>query len=81
MKSKVWVIAFTFIAALAISLSGQAFAQASQGSMDSEIESLRRQVVRLKEEISAAQKVAAYYQPQSQSHGFVWLFQRRPSAK
>jgi hypothetical protein len=41
MKSKVWVIAFTFIAALAISLSGQAFAQASQGSMDSEIESLR----------------------------------------
>ena len=53
----------------------------ARDARNSEIESLRRQVVRLKEEISAAQKVAAYYQPQSQSHGFVWLFQRRPSAK
>jgi hypothetical protein len=44
-------------------------------------ESLRRQVLRLKEEISAAQKVAAYYQPQSQAHGFVWIFQRKSSAK
>jgi hypothetical protein len=55
--------------------------QSSQDERRHEIESLRRQVTRLKEEISMAQKVAAYYQPQSQAHGFVWLFQRKPSAK
>lgn len=45
-----------------------------------ELESLRNKVTRLKEEIAAAQKIAGYYQPQMQAHGFVWLFMRRPAA-
>ena len=40
----------------------------------------RAEVARLKEEIAAAQTVMRKYEPQSQLHGFVWLFLRKPTA-
>jgi hypothetical protein len=75
-----WARAFQQYRSLQAEIGGD-HQQPAQDQRESEFESLRRQVVRLKEEISAAQKVAAYYQPQAQSHGFVWLFQRKPAAK
>ena len=76
---KAWAEAFQRYRSM--QADGSSDRQPADDRREQEIESLRRQVMRLKEEISAAQKVAAYYQPQMQSHGFVWLFQRTPSAK
>jgi hypothetical protein len=53
---------------------------AGRQQRERELELLRNKVTRLKEEIAAAQKLAAYYQPQMQAHGFVWLFLRKPAA-
>lgn len=38
---------------------------------------LRDKMRRLKDEIAAAQKTQAEFQPQPQRHGFVWLFLRK----
>jgi hypothetical protein len=44
-------------------------------------EALREEVRRLRDEIVVVQQIQERYQPGSQSHGFVWLFQRRPAPK
>jgi hypothetical protein len=41
----------------------------------------REEMRRLKDEIAVVQEIQGRYQPGSQSHGFVWLFQRKPVAK
>lgn len=42
---------------------------------------LRGEVSRLKAEVEAARQTIRKYEPQSQSHGFVWLFLRKPAGK
>jgi hypothetical protein len=39
---------------------------------------LRAELQRLKDEIAAVQDIQTHYQPGYQSHGFVWLFLRKP---
>jgi outer membrane protein assembly factor BamD (BamD/ComL family) len=43
-----------------------------------QLDALRQDLGRLKDEIAAAQKTIEHYQPQRQSHGYVWLFSRKP---
>ena len=42
---------------------------------------LRAELQRLKDEIAAVQEIQSHYQPGYQSHGFVWVFLRRPPDK
>jgi hypothetical protein len=42
---------------------------------------LREQLRRLKEEMVVVQEIQERYRPAYQSHGFVWLFLRKPAAK
>ncbi|HZW31157.1 MAG TPA: hypothetical protein VFF52_10650 [Isosphaeraceae bacterium] len=44
-----------------------------------ELESLRAEVTRLRDAIARVQQIARAYEPQQQSHGFVWLFLRKES--
>jgi hypothetical protein len=44
-------------------------------------DALREQLRRLKEEMVVVQEIQERYQPAHQSHGFVWLFLRKPAAK
>jgi FG-GAP-like repeat len=44
-----------------------------------QLDSLREQLRRLKEEIVVVQEIQSHYQPQNQAHGFVWLFLRKPA--
>jgi hypothetical protein len=44
-------------------------------------DALRDALVRLKDEIAAVQTLQARFEPGYQSHGFVWLFQRKPPAR
>jgi hypothetical protein len=44
-------------------------------------DTLRTQVQRLKDEIAAVQEIQSHYKPGHQSHGFVWVFQRKPAEK
>jgi hypothetical protein len=43
-----------------------------------QLDAIRQDLSRLKDEIAAAQKTIEHYQPQRQSHGYVWLFSRKP---
>ena len=43
------------------------------------VDACRAEVARLKDEIAAAQAILRKYEPQSQMHGFVWLFLRKPT--
>jgi hypothetical protein len=45
---------------------------------EKEAPELRTRLTRLKDEIARLQEIQERYQPQSQSHGFVWLFRRLP---
>ena len=45
------------------------------------LDALREEVRRLKDEIVAVQEIQGRYRPGYQSHGFVWLFQRKPVAR
>ena len=42
---------------------------------------LRAELQRLKDEIAAVQEIQSHYQPGRQSHGFVWVFLRKPLGK
>jgi hypothetical protein len=42
---------------------------------------LRAELQRLKDEIAAVQEIQSHYQPGYQSHGFVWVFLRKPPEK
>jgi hypothetical protein len=42
---------------------------------------LRATMVRLKDEMAAVQTIQERFQPGYQTHGFVWLFQRKPPAR
>ena len=42
---------------------------------------LRAELQRLKDEIAAVQEIQSHYQPGYQSHGFVWVFLRKPVEK
>jgi hypothetical protein len=42
-------------------------------------DTLRTEVQRLKDEIAAVQEIQSHYKPGHQSHGFVWVFQRKPA--
>ena len=44
-------------------------------------DALRAEVQRIKDEIAAVQEIQSHYKPGRQFHGFVWLFQRKPSEK
>lgn len=44
-----------------------------------DLDALREQVRRLKEEIVVVQEIQQRYRPGSQTHGFVWLFLRKPA--
>jgi hypothetical protein len=46
----------------------------------SERRELLREIRQLKDQIAAAQETVKRYQPRRQSHGFVWLFARKPIA-
>jgi hypothetical protein len=53
--------------------------QDDQDQRAKDLESLREEVSRLRDAIAKAQQIAKTYEPQQQSHGFVWLFLRRDS--
>jgi hypothetical protein len=44
-------------------------------------DTLRSDMVRLRQEIVVVQEIQERYQPGRQTHGFVWLFQRKPAVK
>ncbi len=46
---------------------------------EGEQDRLRAELQRLRDEIVIVQEIQTRYQPGSQSHGFVWLFQRKPA--
>jgi hypothetical protein len=48
----------------------------TQPNADSVVK-LRAELVRLKDEIASVEKIQEHYLPGHQSHGFVWLFQRK----
>ena len=53
---------------------------ADKRARDAQATRLREQLARLRDEIAAGQDVEDRYQPQRQTHGFVWLFLRKPAA-
>jgi hypothetical protein len=55
----------------------QRYQQAAEGPPKN---SLREELRRFKDEIVVVQEIQGRYQPGQQSHGFVWLFQRKPAA-
>jgi hypothetical protein len=59
----------------------EAFQRYRQTTDAKQKDALRSDMVRLKEEIIVVQEIQARYQPGHQTHGFVWLFQRKPAAK
>jgi hypothetical protein len=56
------------------------FQRYRQSDNAQEQNALRAELQRLRDEISVVQEIQARYQPGSQSHGFVWLFSRKPVA-
>jgi hypothetical protein len=56
-----------------------AFQRYRKAEKAEEKEALRVELQRLKDEIVVVQTIQARYQTVSQSHGFVWLFLRRPT--
>jgi hypothetical protein len=49
-------------------------------SREEELESLRTELSRLKDEIAACEAIQFRYEPQRQSHGYVWLWLRKSAA-
>ncbi len=45
------------------------------------LDALRGELRHLKDEIAVVQEIQNHYQPGNQSHGFVWLFERKPGPK
>jgi hypothetical protein len=45
------------------------------------LDSLRKTLRRFKDEIAMVQDIQSHYRPQWQSHGFVWLFARKPGPR
>jgi hypothetical protein len=58
-----------------------AFQRYRQAEVEKEKDALRTELQRLKDEIAAVQEIQTHYRPGYQSHGFVWLFQRKPAEK
>jgi hypothetical protein len=56
----------------------RAYRKAGAGA---EADDLRQKLTRLRDEIARLQEIEQRYRPQSQSHGFVWLFRRAPGGK
>jgi hypothetical protein len=53
--------------------------QRFQQTTDAKVrDALRTEMVRLKDEIVVVQEIQGRHQPGHQTHGFVWLFQRKP---
>jgi hypothetical protein len=52
----------------------------SSAERQEQLTALLDEVRRLKEEIAAAQETQEEFRPQRQSHGYVWLFERKPRA-
>jgi hypothetical protein len=46
-----------------------------------QLDALREDVRRIKDEIAVVEKIQEQYKPGNQAHGFVWLFQRKPLNK
>lgn len=53
---------------------------AEKESRAKQLDALRQDLSRLKDEIADAQKTLALFQPQRQSHGYVWVFLRKARA-
>jgi hypothetical protein len=51
----------------------------SDNQRPEELAALRARMVELKEDIEQYQQVQARFEPQTQGHGFVWLFERKPT--
>jgi hypothetical protein len=60
--------------------SGEAEKPAAGKHEAKELQSLREEVRRFKEEIVKVQDIQERYRPGYQAHGFVWLFERQPAA-
>jgi hypothetical protein len=58
-----------------------AFQRYRQAGNERDAAVLREELRRLKDEIAAVQEIQDHYKPGNQSHGFVWLFQRKPAAR
>jgi hypothetical protein len=58
-----------------------AFQAYQKGTDAKEKDALRSAMVRLREEIVVVQEIQGRYQPGYQTHGYVWLFQRKPADK
>jgi hypothetical protein len=58
-----------------------AFRRYRQAEGAAEQGALRAELQRLKDEIAAVQEIQSHYQPGYQSHGFVWVFLRKPPEK
>jgi hypothetical protein len=61
--------------------TGAAEKQGSTLRKQSQLDGLREDVRRLKDEIAVVEKIQEQYKPGNQAHGFVWLFQRKPLDK
>jgi hypothetical protein len=57
----------------------EAFARYRKSKDEEERDSLRAELQRLRDEIAVVQEVQTRYQPGNQSHGFVWVFLRKPA--
>jgi len=44
-----------------------------------QLDTLREQIRRTKEELVVVQEIQGRYRPDYQAHGFVWLFLRKPA--
>jgi hypothetical protein len=53
----------------------------SNQRQQSQLDGLREDVRRLKDEIALVEKIQEQYKQGNQAHGFVWLFQRKPVEK
>jgi hypothetical protein len=51
---------------------------ATQERREQDLDKLRDQLRRLKDEMVVVQQIQSRYQPRYQAHGFVWLFLRKP---
>ena len=47
---------------------------------DKQLDALREELRRLKDELVVVQEIQERYRPENQAHGFVWLFLRKPAS-
>jgi hypothetical protein len=74
-----WAAAFKLYRQASDGLAGET--PAAKQEHAKHLEALRDEVRRLKDEIVVVQEIQGRYRPGYQSHGFVWLFQRKPARK